>query len=119
MTISLPNTTPTTPVEAIPPNPPSPDLTGLVDRESAVRALNQLLSLVSGSRIARDTNYLYQAPLDRSVEAWKALLAESAKTCDLAITDELELKRLQTLGRKFESLTSLIVLSRLVNESEW
>ena len=119
MTISLPNTTPTTPVVAIPPNPPAPELTGLVDRDSAVRALNQLVSLVIGSRIARDTNHLYQEPLERSVKAWKALLAESDRTCDLAITDEQELKRLQTLGRKFESLTSLIVLARLVKESEW
>ena len=84
-----------------------------------MRALNQLVSLVSGARIARDSNHLYQEPLERSVYAWKALLAESDKTCDLAITDEQQLKRLQTMGRKIESLTSLIVLARLVNESEW
>lgn len=117
MTIALPRPQLPKVVDALPVE--EPNVNDLVEKTTALRALNQLMSLVSGSRISRETEHLKAEPLQRSLVAWKAVIAEAERTGENSVRDAAAMKRLQAMGTKMESLGSLIVLSKLVSETEW
>ncbi len=87
--------------------------------QEQLKSLNQLLSLVIGGRIAKQTEHLKNAPLNRIDHAQK-IIAESElieATLDLKDNYEGASKRLSQVERKIDSLKSLKVLAEMVEEN--
>ena len=87
--------------------------------QEQLKALNQLLSLVIGGRIARQTEHLKSAPINRINHAQKIIadgeLLEATR--DLQDGYEDASKRLSQVERKINSLKSLKVLAEMVEEN--
>jgi hypothetical protein len=116
MTALLPRPTLPKVVEAISVKTVEADL---VDKTIVLKALNQLISLVSGGRIARVTDHLKETPLKRCLAAWKVVLNEAERTSEEMLTDAANMRRMQGTATKIESLSSLIALAKLFEETEW
>ena len=87
--------------------------------QEQLKSLNQLLSLVIGGRIAKQTEHLKNAPLNRIDHAQK-IIAETElieATLDLKDNYEGASKRLSQVERKIDSLKSLKVLAEMVEEN--
>ena len=116
MTVSLPRPTLPKVVDAISVKTVEAEL---VDKNIVLKSLNQLISLVSGGRIARGTDHLKETPLKRCLAAWKAVLNEAERTSEEMLTDAANMRRMQGTATKIESLSSLIALAKLFEETEW
>ena len=87
--------------------------------QEQLKSLNQLLSLVIGGRIARQTEHLKSAPINRINHA-KKIIADGElqeATRDLQDGYENASKRLSQVERKIDSLKSLKVLAEMVEEN--
>ena len=96
-----------------------------VKDQEQLKALNQLLSLVIGGRIARQTEHLKSAPINRINHAQKIIADTELKdvTNDLQNWSHLSpeysdaSRRLSQVERKMDSLQSLKVLAEMVEEN--
>jgi hypothetical protein len=87
--------------------------------QEQLKALNQLLALVIGGRIARQTEHLKSAPINRINHAQKIIADGELQeaTRDLQDGYENASKRLSQVERKIDSLKSLKVLAEMVEEN--
>ena len=93
--------------------------------QEQLKSLNQLLSLVIGGRIARQTEHLKSAPINRINHAQKIIADTELKdvTNDLQNWSNLSpeysdaSRRLSQVERKMDSLKSLKVLAEMVEEN--
>ena len=93
--------------------------------QEQLKSLNQLLSLVIGGRIARQTEHLKSAPINRINHAQKIIADTELKdvTNDLQNWSNLSQeysdasRRLSQVERKMDSLQSLKVLAEMVEEN--
>ena len=93
--------------------------------QEQLKSLNQLLSLVIGGRIARQTEHLKSAPINRINHAQKIIADTELKdvTNDLQNWSNLSpeysdaSRRLSQGERKMDSLQSLKVLAEMVEEN--
>ena len=87
--------------------------------QEQLKALNQLLALVIGGRIAKRTEHLKSAPINRINHAQKIIADGELQeaTRDLQDGYENASKRLSQVERKIDSLKSLKVLAEMVEEN--
>ena len=93
--------------------------------QEQLKSLNQLLSLVIGGRIARQTEHLKSAPINRINHAQKIIADTELKdvTKDLQYWSHLSpeysdaSRRLSQVERKMDSLQSLKLLAEMVEEN--
>ena len=93
--------------------------TSTMKDQEQLKSLNQLLSLVIGGRIARQTEHLKNAPINRINHAQKIIADGELQeaTRDLQDGYENASKRLSQVERKIDSLKSLKVLAEMVEEN--
>ena len=87
--------------------------------QEQLKALNQLLSLVIGVRIARQTEHLKSAPINRINHAQKIIADGELQEATRDLQDGYDgaSKRLSQVERKIDSLKSLKVLAEMVEEN--
>ena len=93
--------------------------------QEQLKSLNQLLSLVIGGRIARQTEHLKSAPINRINHAQKIIADTELKDVTKDLQDSSNLspeysdasRRLSQVERKMDSLKSLKVLAEMVEEN--
>ena len=93
--------------------------------QEQLKSLNQLLSLVIGGRIARQTEHLKSAPINRINHAQKIIADTELKDVTKDLQDRSNLspeysdasRRLSQVERKMDSLQSLKVLAEMVEEN--
>ena len=87
--------------------------------QEQLKALNQLLSLVIGGRIARQTEHLKSAPINRINHAQKIIADGELQEATRDLQDGYDgaSKRLSQVERKIDSLKSLKVLAEMVEEN--
>ena len=91
-----------------------PLMAGLTEKDAAFRALNQLCSVMSGRRFARDTDSLKDNPAKR-IQRCTQLTLEEAKAAAIEQIGTPEGDRLMAqANRKIDSLRSLAVLARII-----
>lgn len=91
----------------------------LTKRDAAVRAVNQLLSVVVGGRYARQTDNLKHTPGER-VRACIELAGKEYLDALASLKDNPDNQRLvNQVQRKMDSLNSLATISNLIEECEW
>ena len=90
-----------------------------VKDQEQLKALNQLLSLVIGGRIARQTEHLKSAPINRINHAQKIIADGELQEATRDLQDGYDgaSKRLSQVERKIDSLKSLKVLAEMVEEN--
>ena len=89
------------------------------DEAAAVRAINQLLSLIVGRDAARATDELKHNPKARLAKALELTLLEYQTAVGAAVPAEDRARASRAAQRKIDSLESLRVLCDLVEEVEW
>ena len=88
--------------------------------QDRIRALNQLLSVVAGSKYARETDSLKTDPMERIKKCLELTLVEHKKATDsLEHDSSAGRKAMSQVHRKLDSLHSLSVLTECVEESSW
>ena len=94
-------------------------ITELMKDQEQLKALNQLLSLVIGGRIARQTEHLKSAPINRINHAQKIIADGELQEATRDLQDGYDgaSKRLSQVERKIDSLKSLKVLAEMVEEN--
>ena len=87
--------------------------------QEQLKALYQLLSLVIGGRIARQTEHLKSAPINRINHAQKIIADGELQEATRDLQDGYDgaSKRLSQVERKIDSLKSLKVLAEMVEEN--
>ena len=90
-----------------------------VKDQEQLKALNQLLSLVIGGRIARQTEHLKSAPINPINHAQKIIADEELQEATRDLQDGYDgaSKKLSQVERKIDSLKSLKVLAEMVEEN--
>lgn len=100
--------------------PTTPTNLPLTSRDAALRAVNQLLSVVVGRDIARATDNLKHQPADRVKEALALTVKEYQDAVSSMATDPNGTQKVKQVQRKLDSLSSLQVLSNVLNEvDDW
>ena len=105
-TLERPTTTPT-------------DVPYQTDEAAAVRAINQLLSLIVGRDAARATDELKHNPKARLAKALELTLLEYQTAVGAAVPAEDRARASRAAQRKLDSLESLRTLADLIEEVEW
>ena len=84
--------------------------------QEQLKAINQLLALVIGGRIARQTEHLKSAPLNRVNHAEKIIADKELQEATRDLQDGYEdaSKKISQIQRKLESLGSLKILAGVV-----
>ena len=95
------------------------NLADLTDKDSAVRAVNQLLAVVVGSKLARATDSLKDEPRKRVETCTTQVLAEYAVTAAALASDPSMDKEVRQIQRKLDSLRSLAVMANVLSEVDW
>jgi len=75
------------------------------------RALNQLLSVIVGSKFARQTDPYKDKPLERIHECYKLITEEQSEAFG-------DTQKLNQINRKLDSLNSLTILAKLEKSVE-
>ena len=75
------------------------------------RALNQLLSVIVGSKFARQTDPYKDQPLERIYECYKLITEEQNEAF-------VDTQKLNQINRKLDSLNSLTILAKLEGSVE-
>jgi len=88
----------------------------LTDKNSAFRALNQILSVSAGSRYARATDSLKVDPSARIQKVIEMSLEEAAEVSRNMTTDPNADRALAQINRKLDTLRSLALLSRIIQQ---
>lgn len=86
----------------------------MLPKENAVRALNQLASIIAGRTVAIATNGMEDTPSKR-VEAMTKIVGNELQEA----IESGNGKEIKSATRRLESLASLKDLSQLVDEVEW
>ncbi len=84
----------------------------VTEKQEAERALNQLLSLIVGSRFARETDCYKDRPLERIAACYRFAIQEHKETFGSEI-------KMNQINRKLDSLKSLTVLAQLTESIDW
>ena len=84
----------------------------VTERQEAERALNQLLSLIVGSRFAKASDCYKDRPLDRIRACYQFTLEDENESFGSAT-------RMNQTNRKLDSLKSLTVLAQLTESIDW
>jgi len=87
--------------------------------QNQLKALNQLLALVIGGRIAKRTEHLKSAPLNRITHAQKIIADEELQEATRDLQDGYDdaPRKISQVERKLDSLSSLKVLAAMVEEN--
>ena len=87
--------------------------------QEQLKALNQLLALVIGGRIAKRTEHLKSAPLIRITHAQKIIADEELQEATRDLQDGYDdaSRKISQVERKLDSLSSLKVLAGMVEEN--
>ena len=87
--------------------------------QEQLKALNQLLALVIGGRIAKRTEHLKSAPLNRITHAQKIIADEELQEATRDLQDGYDdaSRKISQVERKLDSLSSLKVLAGMVEEN--
>ena len=87
--------------------------------QEQLKSLNQLLSLVVGGRIAKQTEHLKNAPLNRVSHAEQIIADGELQYATLDLRDGREdaSRKISQVQRKLDSLKSLKVLAEMVEEN--
>ena len=87
--------------------------------QEQLKALNQLLALVIGGRIAKRTEHLKSAPLNRITHAQKIIADEELQEATRDLQDGYDdaSRKISQVERKLDSLSSLKVLAEMVEEN--
>ncbi len=89
-------------------------------KDSADRAINQLLSVIVGVKDARATDSLKRDPSSRVKRCTELTMSEYSEAVSLLTDCVPDAKRMVTqCQRKLDSLSSLSVLCKVIRESEW
>lgn len=92
----------------------------LTEQGAAYRALNQLCSITAGRKWARETDALKGDPAARIQKCLELTLLEATAAATLQRNNPDADKMLQQANRKIDSLQSLALLARLLqDEVEW
>ena len=92
----------------------------LTTKSAAYRALNQLLSITAGRRWARQTDELKDDPSARIAKCLELTMGEVQEASAKAARDPEGDRMLSQAQRKIDSLRSLGVLARVIqNEVMW
>lgn len=91
----------------------------LTPRESAVRAIGQLVAVIVGGKTARITDSLRDQPRERVQKCIEIALAEyQMAAAAMAGSAEGE-KKVAQVQRKLDSLQSMAILANVIEEVEW
>ena len=87
--------------------------------QEQLKALNQLLALVIGGRIAKRTEHLKSAPLNRITHVQKIIADEELQEATRDLQDGYDdaSRKISQVERKLDSLSSLKVLAGMVEEN--
>ena len=87
--------------------------------QEQLKALNQLLALVIGGRIAKRTEHLKSAPLNRITHAQKIIADEELQEATRDLQDGYDdaSRKISQVERKLDSLSSLKILAGMVEEN--
>ena len=87
--------------------------------QEQLKALNQLLALVIGGRIAKRTEHLKSAPLNRITHAQKIIADEELQEATRDLQDGYDdaSRKISQVERKLDSLSSLKVLAGMGEEN--
>ena len=87
--------------------------------QEQLKSLNQLLALVVGGRIAKQTEHLKNAPLNRVSHAEQIIADGELQYATLDLRDGREdaSRKISQVQRKLDSLKSLKVLAEMVEEN--
>ena len=102
--------------------PPTTQTTGMAfqtSEDAAVRAVNQLLSLIVGRDAAIATAELKHNPKARLAKVLELALLEYQVAGGAAVPAEERAKAIRQVQRKLDSLESLRTLVDLIEEVEW
>ena len=90
-----------------------------VKDQEQLKALNQLLALVVGGRIAKQTEHLKNAPLNRVSHAEQIIADGELQYATLDLRDGREdaSRKISQVQRQLDSLKSLKVLAEMVEEN--
>ncbi len=92
----------------------------LTTKDAADRAINQLLSVIVGSKHARNTDDLKGNPSERVKKCTEFAMTEYAEAANLLTDCVPDAKRMMSQAqRKLDSLSSLAVLSNVIKEVDW
>ena len=93
--------------------------TSTMKDQEQLKALNQLLALVIGGRIAKRTEHLKRAPLNRITHAQKIIADEELQEATRDLQDGYDdaSRKISQVERKLDSLSSLKVLAGMVEEN--
>lgn len=84
----------------------------VTEKQEAERALNQLLSLIVGSRFARETDCYKENPLERIRACYEFAVQEQTESFG-------DTKKMHQINRKLDALKSLTVLAQLTDSVNW
>jgi len=90
-------------------------MTKLIEKEQVDRALNQLLSLIVGTKFARLTDSLKDDPSERIQKCLELALIEYKEASTYADAES----KVAQVNRKLDSIQSLTVLAQLSSEIIW
>ena len=88
----------------------------LTDKNTAFRALNQILSVSAGRKYARETDALKADPASRIQKVIEMSLDEAAEVSRNMATDPNADKALAQINRKLDTLRSLALLARIIQQ---
>ena len=92
----------------------------LTSKDVADRACNQLLSVIVGSKHARNTDDLKSNPAERVRKCTELAMAEYSEAASLLSDCVPDAKRMVSQAqRKLDSLSSLTVFANLIKEVDW
>ena len=93
--------------------------TSTMKDQEQLKALNQLLALVIGGRIAKQTEHLSNAPLNRVSHAEQIIADGELQYATLDLRDGREdaSRKISQVQRKLDSLKSLKILAGMVEEN--
>lgn len=95
------------------------NMADLTNKDSAIRAINQLLAVVVGSKLAKATDSLKDQPRKRVETCTTQVLAEYAVTAAALASDPSKDKEVRQIQRKLDSLNSLAVMANVISEVDW
>ena len=95
---------------------PHESMADLTSQASAYRALNQICSIMVGRRHARATDSLKDDPSSRIQKCLELTLEEATEVSKRQATDPAADKQLSQAHRKIDSLQSLALLARIIQQ---
>ena len=99
--------------------PTETNVADLTDKEQALAAMSQLVSVIVGAKTARVTDSLRDRPKARVQKAIEMALAEYQLAAAQMASSPDGQKAVKQVQRKLDSLNSLAVMANLIEEVDW